>query len=716
MAADEWVVVRLQMQNANQFIAQARLAGASIGSISKGADAANRSLDRAANRGFWFSQAMFTIRRSIYHTTQALGVLAAGVVFIGVKFNAMMEQQRLAFSRFMGSTAAANKEISFLFNLAAKTPFEFQQVVQATRQLMAFGFTARATNSILKDLADAVAAMGLGQDALDRATLALGQIRSSGRLLGQDLRQLMQLGLIDPNFLRKRFNLTPEQMGNIGKAMIPSEQAIDAIQDYWRLRFSGSAKAFQHTLIGAWSTFKDYASFTAGEMMKPLTNYLTTTTLPMLSKMAKQARPAFKQEGVAGVIGLVDTQVQKSTGFNLNLAHSYRVVRDFVIALAGALYPLIKAVIIFFHVFQPTIRVLQVLTPILRVLGWVLTKLQIPLTIVISWLLLERIALLAASAATKVKIGWDIVHAWWLRRKAIAMSIATGAQVTNTGATRIATLWSMRNVAAGNLETVMYNRKIAATRMNIIMLALMRRAYIIGAAVSAVYTAAGGGIAGVLAVLKWGFIGAARAVMGFTIALLTNPFVLIGLAVIALVVGLVILYKKWDWFHDKVQALFNFIRHNWQYLGGPMLAPFLLTVRWVIDHFDAIKEKVGAVLDWIRDKLNWIGDKFKWVGNILGGGGGGGIVLNPLATPTGGLTAAPLGPPGSLGGPLGGRGGRAAPRRPAVSPVSAGQLLPMTMPKGKYVEHLTVESPVKLDRRELGRAVARLNLDEEARR
>lgn len=686
------------------------MAGAAVRTIGTSADKTGKSLRTAGRHGFFFSQAMFTLRRAVYHGTQTLGLLAGAVAFVGIKFNSTMEQQRLAFSRFMGSRVAAQRELNFLFELAAKTPFEFEQVLSATRQLMAFGFTAKATNYILRQLSDAVAAMGLDQSALDRATLALGQIRASGRLLGQDLRQLMQLGLIDPTFLRKRFNLTPEQMGNIGKAMIPSEQAIDAITDYWRMRFSGSAKAFQGTLQGALSTARDYGTRLFGTIMQPLTQRLERDILPVFSRIAQRGQGAYRRQGIVGILGLTDVEIKRATGYTTHLAQTFKVLRDFVLALAGALTPLVKAFVSFFIIFRPTIRLLQVATPLINAFGWVLRKLQWPLYVVINLLLLERVVLILNTAQLKLRVFWGMLVAAVERRKAFWTRVSTGETVRSNIVQRLAVLWSLRKVTATNLETVMLNRHLRMTRLNIMAIALFAWIQGIATAAMVVFTTAGGGLAGVLAVLRWGFLGLTSAIwtsiVAITTFLVTNP---IGWAIL-IIAALVLLYWKWKWFHNLVNEVFFWIKDHWKLLAPILLGPFWLLAAFVISHFDFIKQKIQGILDWVKSKFGWLTKAFSKIGGLLGfGGAPGGGMDAMLGAGQGGLS--PL-LPGQSGADL----GLLYPPRRGGQAVTPGTLQPVVLPKGKFVQQVVTPVAVKIDRREIAKATALVNLDEDARR
>src|SRR5688572_20265165 len=214
-------------------------------------------MDHAARRGFLLNQALFTMRRYLYAAT--LGFTALGVVAVraGINFNAMMERNTVAFTHFLGSTTAAKNELTFLFDLAKQTPFEFAYLADATRKFLAFGFGLKETNAILTTMGDTIAGLGLGQEEIDRFTLAIGQMLASGRVLGGELRQLEQLGIGARRILKEQLGLTGEQIGKIGELGLKASHAIPALMRGMREDFEGQARALSKTYEGQLSTLKD---------------------------------------------------------------------------------------------------------------------------------------------------------------------------------------------------------------------------------------------------------------------------------------------------------------------------------------------------------------------------------------------------------------------------------------------------------------------------
>src|SRR5262245_26346166 len=121
MAQDE-LVIRVKMQGARQYAADATLVAGSTERMGRAATTAGAGFNQAHKRGFLLNQTLFTMRRYLYAATLGLTAAAGASTIMGIKFNASMEQNQVAFTMFLGSTRAATKELQFLFNLAKFTP------------------------------------------------------------------------------------------------------------------------------------------------------------------------------------------------------------------------------------------------------------------------------------------------------------------------------------------------------------------------------------------------------------------------------------------------------------------------------------------------------------------------------------------------------------------------------------------------------------------
>jgi hypothetical protein len=542
------------MQDAQKFAAEAKLAGASIASIRHESDATSAAWHYLGGRGFWLNQIFFTMRRVIYGLTLTFAGLGAVAIATGFQFNAMMEQQQLAFKIFTGSLAGARKEVQFLYNLAATGPFEFTQVIQGARQLQAFGFTVEETNKLLVSLQDAMAGMGLDQAALDRATLALGQIRSSGRLLGQDLRQLEQLGLVSPEDLARRLRIPQTALANIGQLNIPSKVAINAIEAYWTEKFHGAATQFQHTWLGELSTIRDYGRSLFGTMVEPLQKRLETGVLPVIQRIAQDANKGFKTEGMEGFFKAIDKGTNNTTNFLL----IWQRFRDFMLPLMQILLIVTadfvmafrtlgigtKIILPFIYLLQSMLAVLKFINPVLQVLItlWVAERAAI-----FTLILAKRTLLLwtiATAVANRVYAEWQAIVFLWTYRQAIMDAYLASATI------------------------LLFTAQVALTQ---------------------------------------GLKKAAAMWEVLTLAMEANPFVLIATAIIVLTAGLVILYFKWKWFHNLINHIATWIMgHYWILALVPVLGPFLVVTGLIIKHISTIIGWVQKLIGWVRKLVDWI--------------------------------------------------------------------------------------------------------------
>src|SRR5690242_9602582 len=103
---------------------------------------------------------------------------------------AEFEQTQVAFTTFLGSAAAAQGELTQLYQFAATTPFQIPGVLQGARTLIAMQFAAKDIVPIMRTLGDAASGLGLGQEGFDRLVFHLGQIQSMGTIDGKILREL----------------------------------------------------------------------------------------------------------------------------------------------------------------------------------------------------------------------------------------------------------------------------------------------------------------------------------------------------------------------------------------------------------------------------------------------------------------------------------------------------------------------------------------------
>lgn len=133
----------------------------------------------------------------ITRVTAAIGVvgLAGAMVMAGrgaIEMAADYEKATIAFEVMTHSAATGKKLLDDIARLAIESPFTSNELNENAKQVLAFGFEVNDVLPILSRLGDISSGTG---SRLDRLVLAFGQVRSTGRLMGQELRQFTNAGV-----------------------------------------------------------------------------------------------------------------------------------------------------------------------------------------------------------------------------------------------------------------------------------------------------------------------------------------------------------------------------------------------------------------------------------------------------------------------------------------------------------------------------------------
>jgi len=263
-----------------------------------------------------------------------LGALGAGLtvaitrplVELGENALKMSEQFRLAqttFEALIGSGQKAKQFLEELKAFAASTPFEFPELLDASKRMMALGFSAEAVIPTMRAIGDTVAGLGGGKALIDRITLALGQMTTAGKVNAQDMRQLTEAGIGAWQILADKIGVSiPQAMEMAKKGMISSAEAVPAILEGMQAKFGGLMEAQMQTLTGRWSNVKDQISFVLADIGKALT--------PLASQLLSAVEP---------LIGTLKNIVQAFT----ELDPSIQAAIGGFVAIAAAIGPALAA-------------------------------------------------------------------------------------------------------------------------------------------------------------------------------------------------------------------------------------------------------------------------------------------------------------------------------------------------------------------------------------
>ena len=191
-----------------------------------------------------------------------VGGLALGAGFTmlaktGIEAAMTMEGLNAEFKVMTGSAERAAGVIREISEFAAKTPFDKLGLSRAAKTLMAFGLQSEKVVPTLRMLGDIA---GADQNKLNGLALVFGQIQSTGRLMGQDLLQLINQGF---NPLTEISKQTGMSVADLRKAMEKGAISADMVTLAFKSAtsagglFYGNLEAQSQTLQGRISTLKD---------------------------------------------------------------------------------------------------------------------------------------------------------------------------------------------------------------------------------------------------------------------------------------------------------------------------------------------------------------------------------------------------------------------------------------------------------------------------
>lgn len=186
-----------------------------------------------------------------------------GVGLAAARTAGQFEQLDVAFTTMLGDATKAQKLLDELARFAAETPFEFTEVAQAGKQLLAFGFAAEEIQETLRVLGNIAA--GVSQPVKEIAQI-FGEVRIANQLYARDLRQFTMRGIPAIQALADHFGVTEKAVldmvsaGEVGFTDL--QQALRNLASEGG-RFGGMMEKQSKTLLGLFSTVKDELVLTA---------------------------------------------------------------------------------------------------------------------------------------------------------------------------------------------------------------------------------------------------------------------------------------------------------------------------------------------------------------------------------------------------------------------------------------------------------------------
>jgi tape measure domain-containing protein len=208
----------------------------------------------------------------------AAGLATLGKQMIDLGLNSALvydkfENVRKALGLMTGSTQAGNDLYKVMQDLAARTPFTFDDIAQGTQKLLAMGFTAKEIPATMTAIGDASSAVGGGADGVNRITRALGQMQAKGKITTEEMMQLQEMGVPAFRILADATGVTQQAlMDMVSKGIVPADQNLRTLIDAMSKNYGGMMAQQMNSATQAQSNFQDAtdrASQALGEITSP---------------------------------------------------------------------------------------------------------------------------------------------------------------------------------------------------------------------------------------------------------------------------------------------------------------------------------------------------------------------------------------------------------------------------------------------------------------
>lgn len=199
-------------------------------------------------------------------TGAMLGIGAAAVAGFGmalnasINMNASLEQSTMQFTTLMGDADAAKEHVAMLFELGAKTPFETEPIIAASKHFQVFGGDALNTRENLLLVGDAAAAVGAPFDEVAFWTGRMYSAIQGGQPFGEAAARLQELGLMSPE--------VREQMTALQESGADVNEVWGVMSGHFG-EFEGAMELQATSWAGLTSTLSDQLNMAAATALEP---------------------------------------------------------------------------------------------------------------------------------------------------------------------------------------------------------------------------------------------------------------------------------------------------------------------------------------------------------------------------------------------------------------------------------------------------------------
>ena len=335
MSAYEFII---QMKNyasssLNQIAASVGMTNNRVGELNNNF----RTTERTSSS---FTNTMGSGFKSLIGLVGALGIGLGVIGSIKAVFNmgVEMEQTNIKFRVLLGSVEKAKDMLGELNAYADATPYSNEGIIKGAETMLGFGIAQDKVMGSMKMLGDV--AMG-NEERLSSLSLSFSQVMATGRLMGQDLNQMIGQGF---NPLQIISDNTGISMGKLKDKMEAGAISAGMVEEAFRLATSEGGRYFEmskemaesaggkfSTMMGTFSNQISKVGMAFAESIKPIFDYGTAAAeniVPFVNSIIDivnwvvAAKPLLMLFG-AVIIGLGINFIAANIGFWLFSAQFY---------------------------------------------------------------------------------------------------------------------------------------------------------------------------------------------------------------------------------------------------------------------------------------------------------------------------------------------------------------------------------------------------------
>lgn len=247
-------------------------------------------------------------------------VLAGGLAAKSIKLGIEQDLQNTSFKVLLGSEDAAKKMVDDIAKYGKATPYDKIGVGENAKTMLSFGIDEAKIMPTLQAIGDI--AMG-DANKMSSLTLAFSQMSSTGKLMGQDLLQMINAGFNPLNEISKK---TGKSIGDLKKDMEKGLITTKMVEEAYLSataeggQFHNMAEKMGMTLGGKWAQFMDNVNekfLVFYKIIEPLVSKIlelgsaaldaTSNGIGWMVDKLREGNPV--AIGLAAVIGVVTTSL-----------------------------------------------------------------------------------------------------------------------------------------------------------------------------------------------------------------------------------------------------------------------------------------------------------------------------------------------------------------------------------------------------------------------